>query len=87
MAIGMSHETHPVVSPAGRLEVAKSAGESEQDVDCARFAAFSWIEWEWAVLRAKLQQSPEPLWIFAQLFVMGLKAYFFCLFLDDQSNY
>jgi TetR/AcrR family transcriptional repressor of nem operon len=56
------------------LEAAKAAGEIGQDVDCARFAAFFWIGWEGAVLRAKLEQSPEPLRIFAQLFVRGLKA-------------
>jgi TetR/AcrR family transcriptional repressor of nem operon len=37
-----------------------------QDVDCARFAAFFRIGWEGAVLRAKLEQSPQPLWIFPQ---------------------
>lgn len=55
------------------LEAAKAAGEIGQGVDCAQFAAFFWIGWEGAVLRAKLEQSPEPLRIFAELFVRGLK--------------
>ena len=62
-------------APTARcLEAAKAAGEIRQDVDCAQFAAFFWIGWEGAVLRAKLEQSPEPLRIFAELFVRGLKA-------------
>jgi TetR/AcrR family transcriptional repressor of nem operon len=37
-----------------------------------RIAAFFWIGWEGAVLRAKLVASPEPLDIFADGFFAGL---------------
>ena len=55
------------------LEAAKAAGEIRQDVDCAQAAAFFWIGWEGAVLRAKLELSPEPLRIFAELFMKQMK--------------
>ncbi|MDJ1157591.1 TetR/AcrR family transcriptional regulator [Chelatococcus sp. SYSU_G07232] len=50
------------------LKAAKSAGEIDPRVDCARLAAFFWIGWEGAVLRAKLERGPEPLDQFAQGF-------------------
>lgn len=50
------------------LEAAKSAGEIEPHADCARLAAFFWIGWEGAVLRAKLERSSEPLDQFAKGF-------------------
>lgn len=50
------------------LEAAKSAGEIPKSTDCAGLAAFFWIGWEGAVLRAKLERRAEPLRIFADHF-------------------
>lgn len=55
------------------LEVAQAAGAISKEADCAQLAAFFWIGWEGAVLRAKLEQSPQPLRVFAEQFVAGLK--------------
>lgn len=55
------------------LEAARQAGEILPSIDCARWAAFFWIGWEGAVLRAKLERSGEPLQVFAELFVLSLK--------------
>lgn len=54
------------------LEEAKAAGEISRDADCARWAAFFWIGWEGAVLRAKLERNREPLRVFADMFLMSL---------------
>jgi TetR/AcrR family transcriptional repressor of nem operon len=54
------------------LEAAQAQGALSSKVDCARIAAFFWIGWEGAVLRAKLVASPEPLDIFADGFFAGL---------------
>jgi TetR/AcrR family transcriptional regulator, transcriptional repressor for nem operon len=50
------------------LEAAKATGEISIRSDCARLAAFFWIGWEGAVLRAKLERRAEPLRIFADCF-------------------
>lgn len=50
------------------LQAAKGAGEIPEHADCASLAAFFWIGWEGAVLRAKLECSAEPLRIFARHF-------------------
>lgn len=50
------------------LRVAVAAGEIPRSADCARLAAFFWIGWEGAVLRAKLERRAEPLQIFADHF-------------------
>ncbi|MGX5733238.1 acrylate utilization transcriptional regulator AcuR [Bosea thiooxidans] len=50
------------------LAAAKSAGEIDPRADCAQLAAFFWIGWEGAVLRAKLERGPEPLDQFAEGF-------------------
>jgi TetR/AcrR family transcriptional regulator, transcriptional repressor for nem operon len=50
------------------LEAAMAAGELPEGADCARLAAFFWIGWEGAVLRAKLEQRAEPLRVFAAVF-------------------
>lgn len=52
------------------LEAAQAVGEIPQRVDCARLAAFFWIGWEGAVLRAKLERRAEPLRVFADCFRM-----------------
>lgn len=55
------------------LEAARLAGELPQDTDCARLAAFFWIGWEGAVLRAKLERQAQPLQTFSQLFLAMLR--------------
>lgn len=50
------------------LEAAKAADEIPKISDCSRLAAFFWIGWEGAVLRAKLEGRAEPLRIFADCF-------------------
>ena len=50
------------------LEAARDAREIPPDTDCARLAAFFWIGWEGAVLRAKLESSRKPLDQFANGF-------------------
>lgn len=50
------------------LDAARAAGEIAPESDCQRLAAFFWIGWEGAVLRAKLERSLEPLDIFAEGF-------------------
>ena len=54
------------------LIAAQEAGELSPQADCEQLAAFFWIGWEGAVLRAKLEQSAEPLEIFARGFFAGL---------------
>lgn len=51
------------------LHEAQGAGEVPMHHDPARLAGFFWIGWEGAVLRAKLERSPEPLRIFADGFL------------------
>jgi TetR/AcrR family transcriptional regulator, transcriptional repressor for nem operon len=48
------------------LEAAKVIGEIDPHADCKRLSVFFWIGWEGAVLRAKLERSPEPLSQFAE---------------------
>jgi TetR/AcrR family transcriptional regulator, transcriptional repressor for nem operon len=50
------------------LEAARVAGDIPKTTDCARLAAFFWIGWEGAVLRAKLERRAEPLRTFADCF-------------------
>jgi TetR/AcrR family transcriptional regulator, transcriptional repressor for nem operon len=54
------------------LDEAKAAGEISNNADSARWAAFFWIGWEGAVLRAKLERNGEPLRVFADLFLLSL---------------
>ncbi|WP_457105202.1 acrylate utilization transcriptional regulator AcuR [Methylobacterium sp. P5_C11] len=54
------------------LRDAQAAGEIAADADCTALAAFFWIGWEGAVLRAKLERNPEPLDLFANLFLTCL---------------
>ncbi|MGE4373570.1 MAG: TetR/AcrR family transcriptional regulator [Xanthobacter sp.] len=51
---------------------AQKAGEIDPDADTAQLSAFFWIGWEGAVLRAKLEQSPEPLNIFSKCFFANM---------------
>lgn len=50
------------------LKAAQAAGEISQDADCEHLAAFFWIGWEGAILRAKLEHSPAALDQFAEGF-------------------
>ena len=54
------------------LEAAQHRGEIPAAVDCEQAAAFFWIGWEGAVLRAKLERSAKPLDVFALGFFAGL---------------
>lgn len=54
------------------LQEAQTVGEIAADADCAALAAYFWIGWEGAVLRAKLERTPEPLNLFASLFLTSL---------------
>lgn len=56
------------------LEAARQQGEIPAAVDCTQAAAYFWIGWEGAVLRAKLERSAQPLEIFARGFFAGLQA-------------
>ncbi|KVF77399.1 TetR/AcrR family transcriptional regulator [Burkholderia diffusa] len=54
------------------LAAAQQAGELAGSADPAELAAFFWIGWEGAVLRAKLERNDGPLTLFAQFFFDGL---------------
>lgn len=53
---------------AACLEAAQAAGEIAPHHDTAALAAFFWIGWEGAVLRAKLERRADPLSTFANGF-------------------
>lgn len=55
------------------LAAAQTAGELAGDADCQQLAAYFWIGWEGAVMRAKLERQSAPLQIFADGFFSGLK--------------
>lgn len=50
------------------LRAARLAGQIPPDADCQALAAFFWIGWEGAVLRAKLERNPKALDAFAEGF-------------------
>jgi TetR/AcrR family transcriptional repressor of nem operon len=54
------------------FEAAKAAGELPRHADSAELAAYFWIGWEGAVLRARLVQSDAPLNTFIGGFLRGL---------------
>lgn len=54
------------------LNDAKDAGELTPDADCSALAAYFWIGWEGAILRAKLVRSTGPLDLFSDAFFAGL---------------
>ena len=56
---------------ASCLTQAVSLGQLRPDSDCDALAAYFWIGWEGAVLRAKLVQNPQPLDTFANGFLAG----------------
>jgi TetR/AcrR family transcriptional regulator, transcriptional repressor for nem operon len=54
------------------FDAARQAGELPVRTDCADLAAYFWIGWEGAVLRARLVQSDSPLNTFIAGFLRGL---------------
>lgn len=54
------------------FDAAKAAGELPARADCTELAAYFWIGWEGAVLRARLVQSDIPLNTFIAGFLRGL---------------
>lgn len=54
------------------LHAAQQSGELSKRADCAELAAFFWIGWEGAVLRARLVRSGAPLNTFIAGFLRGL---------------
>ncbi|WP_271407576.1 acrylate utilization transcriptional regulator AcuR [Pseudomonas sp. Q1-7] len=54
------------------LRAAQDAGELAADADCDALAAFFWIGWEGAVLRARLTRTTGPLDTFFKGFLAGL---------------
>jgi len=57
---------------AACLTTAQSQGEFAADADCDELAAFFWIGWEGAVLRARLVKNDTPLNTFIAGFLRGL---------------
>lgn len=55
------------------LSNAKVAGDLPAQADPDALAQFFWIGWEGAILRAKLEQGPEPIRLFADLFFSMLQ--------------
>jgi TetR/AcrR family transcriptional repressor of nem operon len=54
------------------LCLARTRGDLAASADCEQLAAFFWIGWEGAVLRAKLISDVTPLMIFANGYFAGL---------------
>ena len=54
------------------LQEARRAGEISERVDVDKAAVAFWIGWEGAVLRAKLEQRPDPLRSFIEFFLQGI---------------
>ena len=54
------------------FDAAKRAGELPSSANCAELAAYFWIGWEGAVLRARLVQNDSPLNTFIAGFLRGL---------------
>lgn len=57
---------------AENLRAAQKSGQISASADCGELAAFFWIGWEGAVLRANLEQNPEPIEVFMRVFFAGL---------------
>lgn len=54
------------------LQAAQQVGELGRQANCAELAAFFWIGWEGAVLRARLVRNDAPLNTFIAGFLRGL---------------
>lgn len=58
---------------AACLRAAQQHGEIPKRLDSEALSAFFWIGWEGAVLRAKLERSPQPLDVYADGFFALLR--------------
>ena len=58
---------------AACLRLAQEQGQIHADSDCDELAAYFWIGWEGAVLRAKLVQNVRPLDTFFNGFLAGIQ--------------
>lgn len=58
---------------AACLRVAQQHGEIPKRLDCEALSEFFWIGWEGAVLRSKLERSPQPLDVYADGFFALLR--------------
>ena len=58
---------------AACLRLAAEQGQIHSDSDCNELAAYFWIGWEGAVLRAKLVQDVRPLDTFFRGFMAGIQ--------------
>lgn len=56
------------------LRQAQEAGELSSNLDASQLAAFFWIGWEGAILRAKLERSAKPIEVFAGFFFTGFRS-------------
>ncbi|MGL3107866.1 acrylate utilization transcriptional regulator AcuR [Bradyrhizobium sp. BR 1432] len=56
------------------LRSAQEAGEMSSELDCEDLAQYFWIGWEGAVLRAKLERRPDALDVFAEGFLVMIRA-------------
>lgn len=54
------------------LDQARARGELAAGADCTALAAFFWVGWEGAVLRARLVRSTAPLQLFIDGYLAGL---------------
>ena len=57
---------------AACLEAAKQQGDIKQDINCVQQAAYFWIGWEGAVMRARLVQSVQPLDLYIAMFIASI---------------
>ncbi|MBL7002722.1 MAG: TetR/AcrR family transcriptional regulator [Gammaproteobacteria bacterium] len=55
------------------LKEAQLSNQISAKVDCKQSAYLFWIGWEGAVLRAKLEQTPDALFAFSKFYLEGLK--------------
>lgn len=51
------------------LQLAKERGELPVETDTEALSAFFWIGWEGAILKAKLEQSDQPMHLFTDYFM------------------
>ncbi len=54
---------------AGALQAAQETGEINSNIDCRMMAQVFWTGWEGAVMRARIEESTEPLSQFSLFFL------------------
>lgn len=57
------------------LLLAQQAGQLSETVNCSELAQVFWIGWEGAVLRARLEQSAQPLQVFSKFFLRQISSF------------